>query len=98
MGDREDATLVVRRKIAAWTLQNTRLESDILVVERLGEAGKFGTGGDQRHQAKRAVRVQQPGNRRSVSGKMTRAGHKLDQAWVELAEDRPIGCGEARNV
>jgi hypothetical protein len=98
MGNWEDATLVARRKIGACTLQSIRLESDIFFVERLGEAGKFGAGGDQRHQAKRAVRVRQPGNRRYLSGKMTRAGHKLDRALVELAEGRSIGCGEARNV
>jgi hypothetical protein len=98
MGDREDAKLAMRHAIATLTSQNAWLQSGGLVGERPGEAARFRAEGDQGDRANCAARLHRGDNRRHVSGKMTRAGHKLNQVLVEFAKGRSYGCGETRNV
>jgi hypothetical protein len=98
MGDGEAAKLAMQQAIATLRSHNAWLQSSSLVAEHRGEARRFGAGGDQGDQANYAARIDRRDNGRYVSGKMTRAGHQLDQVMVEFAEGPSIGCDEARNV
>jgi hypothetical protein len=98
MGDREGAKLAMQHAVATHGPHNAWLQSGSLVAEHPGEARRFGAGGDQGDRANCAARIHRGDNGRYVSGKMTRARHKLDQVLVELAEGPSIGCDEARNV
>lgn len=98
MADREDAKLALRRAILTRAPQHASRQSGGLVAEHSGEARRFGAAGDQGHRANWAARIHRADNRRYISVKMTRAGHKLDQVLVQLAQCQSIACGEARNV
>ena len=95
MGDGEGAKLAMQQAIATHGSHNAWLQSGSLAAGHRGEARRFGAGGDQ---ANYPARIDRGDNGRYVSGKMTRAGHKLDQVLVEFAEGPSIGCDEAPNV
>ena len=98
MGDREGSKLAIQHAIATHGSHNAWLQSGSLVAEHPSEARGFDAGGDQGDRANCTARIHRGANGRDVSGKMTRAGHKLDQVLVEFAEGPPIGCDGARNV
>jgi hypothetical protein len=97
MGGREAAKPAVWQATAMHTPRNAWPQSGRPVGGRPGEARRFGADGDQCGRMNCAARIHRGDNRGYISGKMTRAGHKLGHVLVQFAEGQSIGYDEARN-